>query len=118
MYLKQQMFLVLGLSRSGSAAAEFLLSQKASVYVYDDIESDRVEQTGQALENKGARRIKKGEIDKMGMIEFRNQLLEKYATLKEKEKKEKSKIMGALYRDEMRKIEKVFLKNFKKPIDN
>lgn len=54
----------------------------------------------------------------MGMIEFRNQLLEKYATLKEKEKKEKSKIMGALYRDEMRKIEKVFLKNFKKPIDN
>ena len=65
MYLKQQVFLVLGLSRSGSAAAEFLLSQKASVYVYDDIESDRVEQTGQALENKGARRIKKGEIDKV-----------------------------------------------------
>ena len=64
MYLKQQSFLVLGLSRSGTAATEFLLSQKATVYVYDDIVSERVEKMAQALENKGARRIKKEELNK------------------------------------------------------
>ena len=34
MYLKNQTFFVLGLSRSGKAAAEFLLSQGALVYIY------------------------------------------------------------------------------------
>ena len=64
MYPKQQSFLVLGLSRSGTAAAEFLLSQNATVYVYDDIVSERVEKTAQSLENKGAKRIKKEEMNK------------------------------------------------------
>ena len=62
MYPKKQTFFVLGLSRSGRAATEFLLNKGASVYIFDDIEGDRVEQTAQLLEEKGAKRLKKEEI--------------------------------------------------------
>ena len=62
MYPKKQTFFVLGLSRSGRAATEFLLNKGASVYIFDDIEGDRVEQTAQLLEGKGAKRLKKEEI--------------------------------------------------------
>ncbi len=62
MYFKRQAFLVLGLSKSGRAAAEFLLSRGAAVYIYDDIQGERVEQTATLLESKGARRVKKEDI--------------------------------------------------------
>jgi UDP-N-acetylmuramoylalanine--D-glutamate ligase len=65
MYLKKQAFLVLGLSKSGKAAAEFLLAEKAVTYVYDDIDSERVEQTITALEQKGARRVKKEDFSRV-----------------------------------------------------
>lgn len=65
MYLKRQAFLVLGLSKSGRAAAEFLLAEKAVTYVYDDIDSERVEQTATALEQKGARRVKKEDLPRV-----------------------------------------------------
>ena len=44
MYPKKQVFFVLGLSRSGRAATEYLLEKGSTVYVYDDTESGRVEQ--------------------------------------------------------------------------
>ncbi len=59
MYLKQQTFLVLGLSKSGRAAAEFLLRKGATVYIYDDVAGERVEQIAQVLEGKGAKRMTK-----------------------------------------------------------
>ena len=62
MYSKKQVFFVLGLSRSGRAAAEYLLRKGAVVYIYDDIVGERIEQTAQALEAKGANRINKEEI--------------------------------------------------------
>ena len=65
MYLKRQVFFVLGLSKSGRAATEFLLSEKAVTYIYDDISSDRVEQTAAALVALGARRVKKEELPHM-----------------------------------------------------
>ena len=65
MYLKNQTFFVLGLSRSGKAAAEFLLSQGALVYIYDDANSERVEKTAQELEKKGAKRVVKEQIVKL-----------------------------------------------------
>ena len=68
MYLKRQVFLVLGLSKSGSAATEFLLSEKAVTYIYDDISSDRVEQTATALVDLGARRVKKEDLPRMTEI--------------------------------------------------
>ena len=64
MYPAFQTFLVLGLSRSGRSGAEFLLKKGASVYVYDDLQNDRIEQTAKALEEKGARRIKKEDLFK------------------------------------------------------
>ena len=65
MYLKRQAFLVLGLSKSGRAASEFLLAERAVTYVYDDIDSERVEQTISALEQKGARRVKKEDLPRV-----------------------------------------------------
>ena len=59
MYLKRQTFLVLGLSKSGRAVTEFLLSEGAKVYIYDDVYNDRILQTVTALEEKGARRVEK-----------------------------------------------------------
>ena len=65
MYLERQAFLVLGLSKSGRAAAEFLLSQKATVYIYDDLSTERLEQTILELVEKGAKRVKKEELSRM-----------------------------------------------------
>ncbi len=64
MYLKKQSFLVLGLSRSGEKATEFLLSHGAVTYIYDDIHSERVEQMATALEKMGAKRVKAEELGK------------------------------------------------------
>lgn len=65
MYLERQAFLVLGLSKSGRAAAEFLLDKKAIVYIYDDLSTERIEHTAKELEAKGARRIAKEELSRM-----------------------------------------------------
>ena len=63
MYPKQQTFLIFGLSRSGTAAAKFLLSKGAAVYVYDDIESARVEKERKSLEDLGAKRVEKEGVE-------------------------------------------------------
>ncbi len=68
MYPEKQIFFVLGLSRSGRAAAEFLLSRGASVYVYDDITSERVEKTARELKEKGANRVEKENLSKTSEI--------------------------------------------------
>ena len=65
MYPKQQSFFIVGLSRSGRAAAEFLLSRNATVYIYDDVGSEKIERTAKELESKGAKRTKKEELPKM-----------------------------------------------------
>lgn len=65
MFPKRQLFLVLGLSRSGRASAEFLLSRNATTYIYDDLTSERVEQTANELVKKGARRVSKDQLSKM-----------------------------------------------------
>ncbi len=68
MYLKQQIFFVLGLSRSGKAAAEFLLTRGATVYMYDDLTNERIEQTIKDLQQKGAKRIKREDLPTMSEI--------------------------------------------------
>ena len=62
MYPEKQIFLVLGLSRSGRSAAEFLLSRGATVYIYDDITSERVEKTAKELQEKGAKRVEQNAL--------------------------------------------------------
>ncbi len=65
MYIQRQAFLVLGLSKSGIASVDFLLARSATVYVYDDLTSERMEQVFAALEKKGAKRIKKEDMGKV-----------------------------------------------------
>lgn len=62
MYPKRQFFLILGLSTSGCAAADYLLELGAGVFIYDDIQSERVEKTAKVLEEKGAKRLNKENI--------------------------------------------------------
>ena len=64
MYPENQVFFVLGLSRSGKASAEFLLSKNATVYIYDDVTSERIEQTVRELVIKGAKRVEKDTLTK------------------------------------------------------
>lgn len=54
MYFGNQKFLVAGLSRSGEGSAEFLLKRGASVYIYDDIVTDKVAEKIRELQAKGA----------------------------------------------------------------
>ena len=49
--------------------------------------------------------------------QFKQKLINRYKELKRKEKTTSNLIIGGMYRDEMLKIEKIYLKNFKKPID-
>lgn len=65
MFPKQQSFLVLGLSRSGTAVAEFLLSKGGKVYLYDDVVSSGLEKTIAGLESLGGVRVKKEDLLKM-----------------------------------------------------
>ena len=64
MYPEKQIFFVLGLSKSGRSAAQFLLSRGAAVYIYDDITSERVEKTARELEAKGAIRVNQEQLSK------------------------------------------------------
>lgn len=68
MYPSRQTFFVLGLSRSGRASAEFLLSKGAKTYVYDDASSERIESVMQALEKRGAKRVNKEQLTKIAEI--------------------------------------------------
>ena len=54
MYFGNQKFLVAGLSRSGEGSAKFLLKRGASVYIYDDIVTDKVAEKIRELQAKGA----------------------------------------------------------------
>ena len=65
MYPKRQNYLVFGLSRSGKAAARFLLSRGANVYIYDEIENDRTAQAVKELEQHGAKRVLKENVERM-----------------------------------------------------
>ncbi len=65
MYPKQQTFLVLGLSKSGIAATEFLLKKGAKTYVYDDVQSPRVEQSFQKLSEMGGIRVEKDSLSQV-----------------------------------------------------
>ena len=49
--------------------------------------------------------------------QFEQKLINRYKELKQKEKTTLNLIIRGRYRDEMRKIEKIYFKNFKKSID-
>lgn len=62
MYLKREKFLIVGISKSGISATEFLLKKGAKCYVYDDYLTDTVEKEIQRLCSLGAVKIVKEEV--------------------------------------------------------
>ncbi len=62
MYLRRQTFFVVGLSRSGISATNFLLERGARVYLYDDVNEGQILLEGQKLVEKGGILLKKEEI--------------------------------------------------------
>lgn len=62
MYLKNESFLVMGISRSGIAAAEFLLSRGGRVALYDDVDSEQLRRSVSALVKKGAVKIERSAL--------------------------------------------------------
>ena len=62
MYFERQTFLVAGLSRSETAAAEYLLLNGAKVYVFDDVEDANVAEARAALTQKGCIGIRREEL--------------------------------------------------------
>ncbi len=62
MYFPMQRFLVAGLSRSGVAAAEYLLERHAkAVYLYDDVDDEHVRAAAERLAARGCRVLTKEE---------------------------------------------------------
>ena len=65
MYPKLQKFFVLGIARSGFAAAQYLLSAGAKVYVYDDVSSGVASNNQRLLIQEGATLVKKEDLPSM-----------------------------------------------------
>lgn len=65
MFPRQQSFFVLGLSKSGMAAAEFLLKHGAKTYVYDDVSGEKIARAIHALTALGAICVQADEIAEM-----------------------------------------------------
>ena len=57
MYFKNQKFLVAGMSKSGESSARFLLRRGADVWVYDDVDSEKITAVCEGLEKLGAHRV-------------------------------------------------------------
>ena len=60
MQFKTQKFLVAGLSRSGTAACDFLLARGADVSVYDDVAAGAVARALESAEARGAHVVRRG----------------------------------------------------------
>ncbi len=73
MYPARQAFFVLGLSRSGRAAAEFLLARQAKTYLYDDVQGGVAEKNARELCELGGILLKKEETERA--VEFCDALL-------------------------------------------
>lgn len=64
MFPLRQIFLVVGLSESGRAAAEFLLAKKATVYLYDDNETEAVRRVRERLLAQGAKFVEASAVER------------------------------------------------------
>lgn len=62
MLFSKQSFLVAGLSRSGVAAAEYLLSKGARVAIFDDVEDGNVAQAAAVLKERGCTLVTRDEL--------------------------------------------------------
>ncbi len=63
MYFQGQKFFVAGISKSGKSASLFLLARKATVYIYDDVVCQSVDDNMKELSNKGAILVNKNTLN-------------------------------------------------------
>ena len=98
MYLNKTVFLVAGISRSGIAATEFLLSHGAECFICDEMDTEGIRTSTAMLSAKGARPISGDEaveamdkIDVLKIIRANDEKfkkhIEKIHQLEEREKK-------------------------------
>ena len=70
MYITNMKFLILGVSRSGSSAGNYILDNGGKCYLYEEVENEKINQNIDELIKKGAKRIDNNEIsDVMEIIE-------------------------------------------------
>lgn len=65
MFIEKQTFLVMGLSRSGMEAAEFLLEKKGKVYLYDDTKNDKIRDNTKKLISNGGEEISAEQLEEI-----------------------------------------------------
>ena len=64
MYIKNQNFLVLGVSKSGFAVANFILSKGGRCFIFEELSSPKIDNAIASLVELGATRITKQNLDK------------------------------------------------------
>ena len=55
MYLKTQKFLIIGVSKSGSAVTRYALEQGAECYIYEELKNSKIDAIVSDLINLGAK---------------------------------------------------------------
>ena len=65
MDVKNQKFLVLGVSKSGKSAGEYILKQGGQCFLYEELSSSEIEDAIKYLVNLGAKRVSKEEVEKV-----------------------------------------------------
>ncbi len=68
MLFTRQTFLVAGLSRSGVAAGEYLASQGAKVYLYDDVDDENIRSAVERLSKLGCIPVRKDELSERARL--------------------------------------------------
>lgn len=63
MYIKTQVFLILGVSKSGFAAADYILSKGAKCYIYEELRTPKILSAVNGLTERGAVFVNKERID-------------------------------------------------------
>ncbi len=63
MYIKNQKFLILGVSKSGFSAAGYILKNGGKCYFYEELESDRIQKAENELISRGAIKVSADGID-------------------------------------------------------
>lgn len=63
MYIKEQTFFVLGVSKSGFAAAEYILKKGGKCYFYEELKSDKILASEKTLAEHGATEVTKDTLD-------------------------------------------------------
>ena len=63
MFIKCQKFLVVGVSKSGFSAASYILGKGGDCYIYEELKSDKIDESVEKLTELGAKRADKENID-------------------------------------------------------